>query len=233
MNTSGSPAELRNRPPSALQRERLLPVAVLDTTVAAAADAALRLGAAVRSGGLSCIEITLRTGAAIPGIAALAAEDELIVGAGTVITKEHARSAIEAGAHFIVCPGVSAPVIDYCRDMQVPVIPGVATATEIQAALGLGCDVLKFFPADINGGLPAIAALAAPFPGARFVPTGGIDAGNVASYLAHPAVLAVGGSWMVPRSLIAASDWNTITGTIRSAVALVEADRASEARSGG
>jgi 2-dehydro-3-deoxyphosphogluconate aldolase/(4S)-4-hydroxy-2-oxoglutarate aldolase len=233
MNATRSAADRGQQPFRVLGDERLLPVAVLDASVLGAADSALRLGAAVRAGGLSSIEITLRTAAAIPGITALARDGELVVGAGTVITKEHARIAIDAGAGFIVCPGVSASVIDYCREMKVPVIPGVATATEIQAALGLGCDVLKFFPADINGGLPAIAALAAPFAGVRFIPTGGIDAANVGSYIAHPAVLAVGGSWMVARPLIAASEWNAITDVVCSAVAIVDASRAVEVRSDG
>jgi 2-dehydro-3-deoxyphosphogluconate aldolase/(4S)-4-hydroxy-2-oxoglutarate aldolase len=202
---------------SILERERVLPVVVLDDAASAVA-----LGAAVRAGGLSTIEVTLRTPAAKAAIAALAAEGDLVVGAGTVLTRDHAAMAIDAGAQFIVSPGVSVAVVSYCYEVGVPVFPGVATPTEIQTALELGCNVVKFFPADINGGLPAVKALSAPFGDLKFVPTGGISADTLAAYLAHPAVLAVGGSWIVARPLIAAADWPAITGLVAAAVAIAE-----------
>lgn len=198
---------------SILEGEKLLPVVVIDDAAAAGA-----LGAAIRAGGLSSIEVTLRTPAALASIAALADQSDLIVGAGTVLTRMQAETAVDAGARFIVSPGVSASVVRFCGEAGTPVFPGVATPTEIQLALELGCDVVKFFPADINGGLPAIRALAAPFPDLKFVPTGGVSAENLADYLAHPSVLAVGGSWLVARPLIAANDWPQITARIAAAV---------------
>ena len=124
---------------------------------------------------------------------------------------------------FIVSPGVSTAVINRCNELAVPVLPGVATATEFMAALDCGIQVVKFFPASVLGGLAGIAALAAPFPGVQFVPTGGIGAGDLAKYLAHPAVLAVGGSWMVASSLIASGRFDEVT---RLTAAAVEVARA-------
>jgi 2-dehydro-3-deoxyphosphogluconate aldolase/(4S)-4-hydroxy-2-oxoglutarate aldolase len=196
-----------------LDNERLLPIVVLDD-----AAAALPLGAAVREGGLSSLEITLRTPAALAAIRALAREGDLVVGAGTVLTTAQAEEALDAGASFIVAPAVSAKVVTWCRDAGVPVFPGVATATDIQAALELGIDVVKFFPADINGGVPAIKALSAPFGGVTFVPTGGVTPANLVAYLEQPSVLAVGGSWLVARSAIASQDWSGITALVAAAV---------------
>jgi len=211
-----------------LEYERLLPVVVLDD-----AAAALQLGAAIRAGALSSIEITLRTSAAIAAIETLAGEGDLLVGAGTVLTAAQAEAAVAAGASFIVSPGVSAAVVTWCRNAGVPVIPGVATPTDIQAALDLGIDVVKFFPADINGGLPAIKALAAPFADVKFVPTGGVSAQNLAAYLEHPSVLAVGGSWMVARSLIAGHDWDGITALVAAAVVIAGESRTPGGESHG
>jgi 2-dehydro-3-deoxyphosphogluconate aldolase/(4S)-4-hydroxy-2-oxoglutarate aldolase len=196
-----------------LDDERLLPIVVLDD-----ATVALPLGAAVRAGGLSSVEITLRTPAALGAIRALARESDLLVGAGTVLTTAQAEEAVDAGASFIVAPGVSAKVVAWCRDAGVPVFPGVATPTDIQAALELGIDVVKFFPADLNGGVPAIKALSAPFGGVKFVPTGGVTLANLAAYLEQPSVLAVGGSWLVARSAIASQDWSGITALVAAAV---------------
>jgi len=198
-----------------LSTERLLPVVVLDDVAAA-----LPLGAAIRAGGLSTIEITLRTPQALAAIRALAGEGDLVVGAGTVLTAAQAQEAVGAGASFVVSPGVSAKVVTWCRDAGIPVFPGVATPTDIQAALELGIDVVKFFPADVNGGVPAIKALAAPFTGVKFVPTGGVTAANLPAYLGHPSVLAVGGSWMVARDAVASQDWDGIAGLVAAAVAI-------------
>ncbi|HTC68695.1 MAG TPA: bifunctional 4-hydroxy-2-oxoglutarate aldolase/2-dehydro-3-deoxy-phosphogluconate aldolase [Acidothermaceae bacterium] len=196
-----------------LHDERLLPIVVLDD-----ASGAVPMGAAVRAGGLSSLEITLRTPAALAAIRALAREGDLVVGAGTVLTTAQAEEAVDAGASFIVAPGVSAKVVTWCRDAGVPVFPGVATATDIQTALELGIDVVKFFPADLAGGVPAIKALAAPFGGVQFVPTGGVSAANLAAYLEQPSVLAVGGSWLAARSAIASQDWSAITAAVAAAV---------------
>jgi 2-dehydro-3-deoxyphosphogluconate aldolase/(4S)-4-hydroxy-2-oxoglutarate aldolase len=196
-----------------LENERLLPIVVLDDVTAA-----LPMGAAVRAGGLSSLEITLRTPAALEAIRALAREGDLVVGAGTVLTTAQAEEAVDAGASYIVAPGVSAKVVTWCRDAGIPVFPGVATPTDIQAALELGIDVVKFFPADLNGGVPAIKALSAPFGGVKFVPTGGVSTTNLVAYLEQPSVLAVGGSWLVARSAIASQDWSGITAVVAAAV---------------
>jgi 2-dehydro-3-deoxyphosphogluconate aldolase/(4S)-4-hydroxy-2-oxoglutarate aldolase len=204
-----------------LHDERLLPIVVIDD-----ATAALPLGAAVRAGGLSCLEITLRTPAALAAIRVLASEGDLAVGAGTVLTTKQAEEAVDAGASFIVSPGMSARVVTWCRDAGVPVFPGVATATDIQTALELGIDVVKFFPADLNGGVPAVKALSAPFVGVKFVPTGGVTAANLGAYLEQPSVLAVGGSWLVARPAIASQDWSEITAVVGAAVEITANFRA-------
>ncbi len=192
---------------------RVLPVVVLGS-----AAAAERLGDALVAGGLPVAEVTFRTPAALPALRALAARSDMIVGAGTVITPAQVDAAVDAGARFVVSPGLSAGVVRRCLDLGVPAIPGIATATELMAALDLGVDLVKFFPAEVSGGVAAIRALAAPFPGVRFVPTGGIGPGQLAAYLAEPAVAAVGGSWMVAPSLLEAGDHAAVTRLCREAI---------------
>ncbi|HEY8471478.1 MAG TPA: bifunctional 4-hydroxy-2-oxoglutarate aldolase/2-dehydro-3-deoxy-phosphogluconate aldolase [Natronosporangium sp.] len=198
-----------------IERGRLVPVIVIDDPAKAGP-----LADALVAGGLRCAEVTFRTEAAQAALAAMAADRRLLVGAGTVVRPEQVDRAVEAGAKFIVSPGVSPTVVRHCQRIGVPVVPGVATATEIQTAIEEGLSVLKFFPAEPLGGLAMLKALAAPFPGIRFVPTGGITAGQLADYLGHPSVLAVGGSWMVAPKLIAAGAWDEITRLTAEAVAV-------------
>jgi 2-dehydro-3-deoxyphosphogluconate aldolase/(4S)-4-hydroxy-2-oxoglutarate aldolase len=198
-----------------IEKGRLVPAVVIDDPAAARP-----LAEALVAGGLPCAEVTFRTPAAEAALAAMAADPRLLVGAGTVVRPEQVDRAVAAGARFIVSPGLSVGVVRHCRRLGVPVVPGVATATEIQAAGEEGLDVLKFFPAEPLGGLPTLAALAAPFPGVRFVPTGGIGAAQLGRYLAHPSVLAVGGTWMVAPKLVAAGAWDEITRLAAEAVAL-------------
>ncbi|MEV4714507.1 bifunctional 4-hydroxy-2-oxoglutarate aldolase/2-dehydro-3-deoxy-phosphogluconate aldolase [Micromonospora sp. NPDC049374] len=193
---------------------RVLPVVVLDD-----ARHADPLGDALVKGGLTAVEVTLRTAAGLDAIAALAARGDLTVGAGTVLTVEQAERAIGAGARFVVTPGFAPAVVRACQQAGVPVVPGAATATEIQMALDAGLNVVKFFPAQQLGGAAMIKALAAPFRDVRFIPTGGITAAVIADYLALPAVLAVGASWMVAADLIAAEQWDEITARTREALA--------------
>jgi 2-dehydro-3-deoxyphosphogluconate aldolase/(4S)-4-hydroxy-2-oxoglutarate aldolase len=148
----------------------------------------------------------------------MAEDPRLLVGAGTVIRPEQVERVVAAGARFVVTPGFSASVVAACREVGVPVIPGVATATEVVMGLDAGLDVLKFFPAEAAGGLNALAALSAPFGGTRFIPTGGISLDNAGSYLRHPSVLAVGGSWMVAPALLSAGDFPGIEQRTREAV---------------
>lgn len=200
---------------AAVEGGRLVPVIVMED-----AGAARPLGEALVAGGLRCAEVTFRTAAAEAALAAMAEDPRLLVGAGTVVRPEQVDRAVAAGAEFIVSPGFSPTVVRHCRQVGVPVMPGVATATEIQAAREEGLDVLKFFPAEPLGGLAMLKALAAPFPGVRFVPTGGITAAQLGDYLAHPSVAAVGGSWMVAPKLVAAGAWDEITRLTADAVAI-------------
>lgn len=194
---------------------RLLPVIVIDD-----AGAAAPLAGALREGGLECAEITLRTPAAIEALAAMAHDHNMIVGAGTVLTAGQAEQAVRAGARYIVTPGFSPAVVRYCQDRSVPVFPGAATATEIQMAADAGLETVKFFPAEPLGGPGMLKALAAPFTGMKFIPTGGISAASLPAYLSQPAVTAVGGSWMATRALISAGDFAQITKLTAEAVSL-------------
>jgi 2-dehydro-3-deoxyphosphogluconate aldolase / (4S)-4-hydroxy-2-oxoglutarate aldolase len=192
---------------------RILPVVVLTSHVAAD-----RLGDALVAGGLPVAEVTFRTPAALSALRALAGRSDMLVGAGTVLTTAQVDAAVQAGARFVVSPGLSAPVMQRCHQLGVPAIPGIATATELIAALDLGLDVVKFFPAETSGGIATIRALAAPFPSVRFVPTGGIGPPQLAAYLAEPSVAAVGGSWMVTAELIASGNYAEVTRLAHEAV---------------
>lgn len=197
---------------------RLVPVVVLDDAAAAAP-----LAEALVAGGLPVAEVTFRTAAAVESIKAMSARGDLLVGAGTVLTPDQVDAAVDAGASYVVSPGFSAAVVRRCVERGVLPLPGAVTATEVQAALAEGLQVVKFFPAETSGGAKAIKALSAPFGGVRFVPTGGIGPANLADYTSVDAVLAVGGSWMVPRDAIAAGDFATVTRLTAEAVSLVTA----------
>lgn len=201
---------------SLLTSERLLPVIVIDDAAHAAPA-----GHALLTGGLQLAEVTFRTPAAADSIEQMSSLPNLTVGAGTVIRAEQVDQAVAAGAKFVVTPGVSAEVIRRCQELQVPVVPGVATASDIIATLDLGIDVMKFFPAEASGGIPALRALSAPFPQVRFVPTGGISVTNAVDYLALDSVLAVGGSWMIPPTLLQTNEYRQIVALTQAANLLV------------
>ena len=203
-----------NRALEIIGAARLLPVVTLEHV----SDAA-PLGAALQAGGLHVVEVTFRTAAAEGALRAMAQVDGICPGAGTVLTCDQVDRAVAAGARFVVSPGLSKSVVERCHELRVPVFPGVATPTEVMAAVALNVDVLKLFPAEMIGGLTLIAALAAPFPSVRFIPTGGIAASSAPRYLAHPAVLAVGGSWMVTSQLLSERRWDEITRITAEAVA--------------
>lgn len=194
---------------------RIVPVVSLEQ----AADAPA-LGEALLAGGLPIAEITFRTAAAEASIRALARRGGLLVGAGTVLNVETAQCAVNAGAHFIVSPGFNPKVVAWCVKAGVPITPGVATPTDIEMALDHGLSVVKFFPAEPLGGLKMLKALAAPYGMMRFIPTGGIDASNLAEYLRFPSVLACGGSWMATRELLAQKRFDQIADLTRQAVAI-------------
>ncbi|MBD8078183.1 bifunctional 4-hydroxy-2-oxoglutarate aldolase/2-dehydro-3-deoxy-phosphogluconate aldolase [Cellulosimicrobium arenosum] len=199
-----------------IQRARVVPVVVVDD-----ANEGLGVAASLRDGGLPVAEVTFRTAGAAAAIEAIARElPDVLVGAGTVVTPAQVDEAVEAGARFLVSPGLSAPVVRRAQEIGVPILPGVATPSDIIAALDLGLSAVKLFPANVVGGPGAVTAFSAPFPGLRFVPTGGVSAANLLDYLALPAVLAAGGSWMVDRALVRAGDWAEITRRTREAVEL-------------
>ncbi|MGO1383444.1 MAG: bifunctional 4-hydroxy-2-oxoglutarate aldolase/2-dehydro-3-deoxy-phosphogluconate aldolase [Arachnia sp.] len=200
---------------SALAAARLVPVVVLDD----AADADALAGALV-DGGLPVAEVTFRTSAAEESIRVMAARGDILIGAGTVLTAKQVDVAVAAGASYVVSPGLSRAVVERCQEHGVLALPGAVTATEVQMALELGLTTVKFFPAGTSGGPAAISALAAPFVGVKFVPTGGVGPKNLGEYLAIPAVTAVGGSWMVPRDRVSAQDFAGIRDLTAAAVAL-------------
>lgn len=186
-----------------------------------AADA-LPLGKALVAGGLPLAEITFRTAAAEEVIRTLAqGMPELIVGAGTVLAVEQAQKAIAAGAKFIVAPGFNPKVVRFCQEQGIPVIPGVNSPSQIEAALECGLSVLKFFPAEESGGAAFLKAVAAPYDGVRFIPTGGVNAANLTSYMALKNVFACGGSWMVKGELISAGKFTEIASLTREAIRIL------------
>lgn len=185
------------------------------------ADHSDALADALIAGGLPCAEITFRTAAAQDAIRNMAKRGDMLVGAGTVLTTDQAKSAIDAGATFIVAPGFNPNVVRYCMEHNIPMSPGVATPTDIEAAMEMGLEILKFFPAESIGGLKTLKAISAPYTKAKFIPTGGINASNVVEYLEHPSVVACGGSWMVTSALIANEQFDQITSLTREAVNLV------------
>ena len=202
----------------------VLPAVVIDRAL----DADY-LAEALVGGGLPVAEVTLRTPAALDAIRTLALRADTLVGAGTVLTATQVDQAVDAGATFVVSPGLSRPVVERCLELGVPVVPGTVTATEVMAALDLGVSCVNFFPALSAGGPPAVAALGDPFPGLRVIATGGIGPANAATYLALPQVVAVGGSWMVRRTLVQAREVTTIARLCREAVELVATARGTSA----
>ena len=190
-----------------LAKLKILPVVTVENP-----DDAVPLAGALAAGGIPAAEITFRTSGAAETIRnASCAYPDMLIGAGTVLTPEQVDAAREAGAKFIVSPGFDAETVCYCLKTGLPVFPGCATATEVQQALRLGLSGLKFFPAEAVGGLRTLKALSAPFPQVRWMPTGGINLGNLADYLAFPRVIACGGSYLTAKDDIRAKDWAKIT----------------------
>jgi 2-dehydro-3-deoxyphosphogluconate aldolase / (4S)-4-hydroxy-2-oxoglutarate aldolase len=193
---------------------RLLPVIVIED-----AAHAVPLARALAGGGLPCAEVTFRTAAAAESIRRMTESDPaLLVGAGTVLTPDQAKAAREAGAKFVVSPGFGPAVVDYCLAHDIPVFPGVATPTEVEAALSKGLRVLKFFPAEPMGGVKFLKAMAAPYTMVEWMPTGGVNRENVAGYLEFKKVVACGGSWMAPTEWITAGQFDRIRDETTSAV---------------
>jgi 2-dehydro-3-deoxyphosphogluconate aldolase/(4S)-4-hydroxy-2-oxoglutarate aldolase len=201
-----------------LKRTRIVPVIVIRDVAQA-----VPLARALVAGGLNILEITLRTPDALDAIKAIAAEvKDAIVGAGTVINGELLNKAVDAGSRFIVSPGLTEDVANTARARAVPLLAGVASASDIMRGLALGLSSFKFFPAETSGGAPAIKALGGPFPQVRFCPTGGVSPKNLSTYLSLPNVICAGGSWMVPSDLSEANAFARATDMAREAHALAQ-----------
>jgi 2-dehydro-3-deoxyphosphogluconate aldolase / (4S)-4-hydroxy-2-oxoglutarate aldolase len=195
---------------------KIIPMVVLDH-----ADHAAPFGDALVTGGLPIAEITFRTAAAEPAIRTLSKRGDLLVGAGTVLTTEQADRAMDAGAQFIVAPGTNPKVVEHVRKRGGTMCPGVVTPTDIELAISLGVTTLKFFPAEMMGGVATLKALAGPYPDVRFVPTGGITPELLPSYLKIASVVACGGSWLAPRQLLAEGKFDAIQLLVEQAVKLL------------
>ena len=201
--------------------ERLATVGVVPLVQADDPETALRISEALLAGGLPVIEVVLRTDDALSCLKAVSESlQEATVGAGTVLTKAQAEAAVAAGAAFIVSPGLDDGVVEVAQANGLPVFPGIATASELQHAFNLGLRVVKFFPAGVSGGVGMIKALSSAFREMKFMPTGGVSAENLADYLAVPAVIACGGSWLTPRDAIRDSDYGRIRSLATEAVAI-------------
>mgnify|MGYP001826330568 CR=1 FL=1 len=187
---------------------------------------AVKTARALADGGLSVIEVVLRSSDAQKGMEAILAETEgLIVGAGTVLTLDQAKSVVASGAQFIVSPGLVDDIARYCIDEGIPFFPGTMTAGEVQRAYALGLREVKFFPASLAGGVPMLKAFSSVFREMRFMPTGGVSPSNLPEFLALPSVLACGGSWLTPKEAVAAGDYAQITNLANEAVAIAQAAR--------
>ena len=201
--------------------QKIVPVAVIDRV-----EDALPVAEALLAGGLTTLELTLRTPAALDCVRRIRKElPAMKVGAGTVLTPDQVDQVADAGAYFAVAPGLNPRVVVHAKSRGLPFYPGVMTPSDVEAALELGCTLQKFFPAAVAGGLEMIKALAGPYAhtGLKLIPLGGVSPRNLAEFLAHPLVAAVGGSWLVDKKLVAAQDWNGITKLVREAVAIASA----------
>lgn len=201
---------------------RLQQIAVVPVVVIEDIKDARPLAKALCDGGLPCAEITLRTEAALESMRIMATEfPEMFIGAGTVLTIEQVDKAIEAGAKFIVSPGLNPKIVRYCNELGIPVTPGVTSPSQVEEAIELGLSVVKFFPAEAAGGLNMIKSMAAAYTNIKFMPTGGINAKNINDYLAFDKIIACGGSWMVSGELVKAGKFDEITKLTREAVMLM------------
>lgn len=196
---------------------KIIPVVAIDR-----AEDIIPLGKTLAENGLNVIEITFRTNAAATAIKLLKETQlDMYIGAGTVLTKEQAQTAVECGASFIVAPGLNEHTVAVCDYLEIPLIPGVCTPTEVESALQLGINMVKFFPAEAAGGVKMLKALSGPYQQIKVMPTGGVNPENINDYLSLPNVVACGGTWMVTKELIDNQDWEEIGRLTREAVASI------------
>ncbi len=197
---------LQDRAEQVLRATGVMPVLTVDSV-----DQGLRMADALAEGGLKTLELTLRTPAALPALAAMKkARPDLIIGAGTILSGEHIRASIDVGADFLVTPGTPPALAEALASAQIPAVPGAATPTEFVALMALGFRVCKLFPGNAVGGLAMVRGLAGPFPDLKLCANGGVNEATAADYLAEPNVVAVGGSWMLPKAWLAAGDWDKV-----------------------
>ncbi|GEP41669.1 bifunctional 4-hydroxy-2-oxoglutarate aldolase/2-dehydro-3-deoxy-phosphogluconate aldolase [Brevifollis gellanilyticus] len=203
-----------------LRRNGVIAVLMIDRV-----EDAVPLARALLAGGVTAIELTLRTPSALDSLRRIHDEvPEMVTGVGTILTPQQANEALEAGASFGVAPGMNPRVVAEARRIGLPFAPGVCTPTDIELAVEAGCKLLKFFPSEPSGGLPYLRTISAPFMhlGVQFIPLGGVGPANAAQYLKEPSVLALGGSWLAPKDLIAKGDWAAITQLAREASEIVK-----------
>jgi 2-dehydro-3-deoxyphosphogluconate aldolase/(4S)-4-hydroxy-2-oxoglutarate aldolase len=193
----------------------VIPVLVVEDVAVA-----LSLAKALVKGGLPALEVTLRTPAALEVMMEMAKVTGGLVGAGTLLTPRDVAAAVNAGAKFGVAPGATDKLLDACEEADLPLLPGAATASEVMRLYERGYSIQKFFPAEANGGAPALKAIAAPLPQVKFCPTGGVSLKNAKDYLSLGNTLCVGGSWVAPKNLISAADWDAITELAKEAAGL-------------
>ena len=209
--------------------EKIQEIGIVPVVVINDAKDAEKLAKALCDGGLPCAEVTFRTEAAQESIRIMTEKfPQMLVGAGTVLTIAQVDRAVDAGAKFIVSPGLNPRIVKYCVEKGILIIPGCANPSDIEQALEHGLDVVKFFPAEAAGGLRMIKAMAAPYTGVKFMPTGGINQTNVKEYLAYERILACGGSWMVNGSLVDAGEFDQIEALTREAVSIVKESRGNQ-----
>jgi 2-dehydro-3-deoxyphosphogluconate aldolase/(4S)-4-hydroxy-2-oxoglutarate aldolase len=198
------------------EKMRVIPVVAIEDALDA-----MPLADALIEGGLPCAEITFRTAAAIDAMRNMAQREDILVGAGTVLKIDQVKAAVDVGAQFMVSPGFNPKVVGYCVENNIPITPGVCTPSDIEAALGLGVEVLKFFPAEAFGGLKTLKAMSGPYTTVKFVPTGGISPANLVEYLLFPKTLACGGTWIAKSNLISEGRFDQIMSNAKEAAELV------------
>ena len=207
--------------------EKVFEVGIVPVVVLNNVEDAVPLAKALLKGGICFMEITFRTECAAECISVISKEvPEVIVGAGTVLNVEQAKTAVECGAKFIVSPGIDEETVRWAIENDISVIPGAVTPTEIMKAISLGLKTVKFFPADVYGGIKAIKALSAPFGQVKFLPTGGVSEANLADFIGNKSVCAVGGSWVCKKDDVLKHDWDKITALAANAVKIIKETRA-------
>jgi len=205
------------------KKMRVVPVVAIEN-----AQDAMPLADALIEGGLPCAEITFRTAAAIDAMGIMAQRGDILVGAGTVLKIDQVKAAVDAGAQFMVSPGFNPKVVGYCVENNIAITPGISTPSDIEAALELGVEVLKFFPAEAFGGLKTLKAMSGPYTTVQFVPTGGINPANLVEYLQFPKTLACGGTWIAKTALISDGKFGAIVKNAREAVEIVNTLKRSD-----